>query len=183
MPNLYTALARRYAEALYTLVPEEEREETLSQLNELTRLMEDAQIGELLLSPRFPFEQREQWFLRILEGMGLSLLVQNLGKLLLKKRRLTLLPHIATLFSKYQQESKGILEGEGESSAELTPKEAEAIQRFVEKQLGARVLLTWRISPHLLVGFRVRVGSWAWEGSLLHAFTLWEQKLMKRVAL
>lgn len=183
MAGIPPFLYRRYARALYSLVPQEERKKILGELKELSRVLLSPEVRAFLKHPQLPTERKAQLYAQILEGLGISELLQRFTQLLYKKKRVALLPGIVETFSQLVQQAEGIAEGEGESSGELTREEVEAIRRYIEAQTGARVKLSFRVNPELIAGFRVRVGDRAWEGSLKNDFQLWQRKLEKRVAL
>lgn len=55
-----------------------------------------------------------------------------------------------------------------ESESSLTSQQKEKIDTLLTKILKRKVDTTYKVSPHLLAGFRVRVGDWKLDATLLH---------------
>jgi F-type H+-transporting ATPase subunit delta len=183
MIRLLSPLSRRYAHALSLAVPQEEWERIRQELKELSRVVSESGVLSILETARLSQQRRRELLMELAEGLGLSSVVQRFFLLLDRKRRLLLLPQIADAFSQMIEEKEGVVEAEGECTREFLPEERKVIERFFEREAKKRLKITWRLNPELKAGFRVRVGSRIWEGSIRHDLDRWQKLLEKRIAL
>ncbi len=154
-------LARRYAEALYDLAPDEEALRATAQA-----MMADAALWESLRSPAVQAWEKERILdrLPILDGHGPLL---GFYRLLAEKGRMALLPEILEAFGDMALARRGAarcrlccVRVPGEEEQE---KLRQALCRLHHKQ---DVVFDVCIDPSLLGGLKVRVGSRLFDASL-----------------
>jgi F-type H+-transporting ATPase subunit delta len=183
MAQVLSSLAQRYASALSLAFPPGDWERVHRELQELLGLIGNSQVLNLLQNAHLSRERRKEILLELCEGMGLSPETRNFLLLLDRKGRLSLLGEIVQAFSRIIEEKEGIVRGEGEYALEVDPQGISKVESFLERELHKRVKIAWRSNPSLKVGFRVRIGSRVWEGSLIHDLDRWQKLLEKRIAL
>jgi F-type H+-transporting ATPase subunit delta len=92
-------------------------------------------------------------------GLGmLPLLVLNLARLLAKKSRTALAPHIAAEFRRLVEEQKGIARARALTAVPLTDLEHEALIRALYERTGKEIVLETEVDPALLGGVVVQIG-------------------------
>jgi F-type H+-transporting ATPase subunit delta len=165
MPRPTTA-ARRYAEAAFDIaVRDGAVEPWIEHLERAAALVSREEVANILGNPAVPFERRREGLERAL-GPGLPRPVLNLLLLLLRRRRIELLPRLAAEFRRLVNRRAGIVEATATSASTLRPDEVEALRERLERITGGRVDLRLEVDPGLLGGVVVRVGDRLIDGSV-----------------
>lgn len=161
-----SAVAMRYAEALYELAKEGGK--TGGVLEELAGLKAafdgDRERFGKLMHPRVDVMQKDailtEHFL-----MGRDPHVANLMRLLVKRRRESVLRDFFRCYLEIHERNEGILRVEVETVTRMEPSVAQAIRQQIADATGKKVVLEARVVPGLLGGMRLRVGSHLLDGS------------------
>ncbi len=165
MPRPTTA-ARRYAEAAFAIaVRDGAVEQWMAQLDRAAALVSRQEVADVLSNPAIPFEERRSRLERALAG-NVPRPVLNLLLLLLRRRRLELLPRLAAEFRRLVNRRAGIVEATATSASPLRPDEVEALRERLQRITGGRVDLTLEVDGGLLGGVVVRVGDRLFDGSV-----------------
>jgi F-type H+-transporting ATPase subunit delta len=90
----------------------------------------------------------------------------NLLALILRRRRVDLLPRIARDFRRLYNKKMGIVEAIATSAAELDEAELSALRDRLEQMTSAKIELTTTVDPSLLGGVQVRLGDLLIDGSV-----------------
>ena len=157
--------SRRYAEAAFQIA---ERDGTvdawLPQLDAVARAVSDPGVARRLEDPQVPFETR----LDAMRGIGGEMMPQlgNLLALILRRRRIEVLPGIAREFRRLYNHRAGIVEATAISAAPLDDGELSALRSRLEQMTGGRVELDTRVDETLLGGVQVRLGDLLIDGSV-----------------
>ena len=159
------ASARRYAQAAFEIALRDGTVETwLEQLERAAAIGGDQQLARGLEDPAIPFSERQQILERAL-GEVLPQL-RSLAVLLLRRRRVDLLPQVSRAFRRLYARREGITEALVTSALPLDEDEITAITERLERRTGGRVELEVEIDPSLIGGIQVRLGDRLIDGSV-----------------
>ncbi|WP_053378176.1 ATP synthase F1 subunit delta [Nitrospira moscoviensis] len=155
-----TAVARRYAQALFELLDSAHIEATRSTLNGLSRaLKESVSLRHVTASPAFGMEEK----IGVLTALGDRLGCPPVGKVflgqLVKKNRVGFLPDIAEAFAKLVNQSKGTQQVTVSSAAALPSSEQERIKTRLRETLKRDVDVTFQHDAGHLAGLQIHIGS------------------------
>jgi F-type H+-transporting ATPase subunit delta len=160
-------VARPYAKAIFELARDAECmplwSGILSVLNAMVQeprvrcLIDDKSVSQSILEKTL-LHLCEQW---------LSLQAQNLLKLLILNRRLSLLPEILTLYETMCLASQQRLQVRYETCTALTPAEKEKTTQALSRYFHKTVVLDDQINESLLGGYRARAGSVVIDASIV----------------
>jgi len=161
------ALARRYAEALYDqLEGPGEIERALRALSVLGELWQKApQVHKLLLAPSISVEERVQMAGR-LAGGEVPGAVLDLLRLILERRRQSLLPLLHEALRQTRDEHQGVLRVVVTTAQPLDEEQRAEARQLAERLAGRKVELEEEVDPGLLGGLRLRVGDRLLDASL-----------------
>jgi F-type H+-transporting ATPase subunit delta len=152
-----TAVARRYAKALFELLDSSTIEATRGTLNGLGQAMQDSvSLRHVVASPVFGMEEK----IAVLTDLGGRFGCPPAGKAfigqLVKKNRIGFLPEIADAFGKLVDESKGTQQVTVSSAAALPPAEQDRIKTRLRETLKRGIVSDRRQSPR---GLQISIGS------------------------
>ena len=155
-----TAVARRYAQALFELLDQSNVEATRGTLNGLSQAMKDStSLRHVIASPAFGIEAK----IAVLTELGGRLGCNQTGKAflaqLVKKNRVGFLPEIAEAFAKLVDESKGTRRVTVSSAAALSTAERDHIKTRLRDTLKREVDVTFQTDESYLAGVRIQIGS------------------------
>ncbi len=91
---------------------------------------------------------------------------QNFIKLLAENGRLSVLPHIVTLFAQYKAEHEKIVEADVTSAAALSAEQEASIIAGLEKRLARKVKLNCNVDDTLIGGLIIQAGDLVIDGSV-----------------
>lgn len=166
MARATTGNARRYAEAAFGIAARDGSVELwLAQLDRAAAAVADAGVMRRLENPRAPLAARHSALISVL-GADLQAQVANLIGLLMRRRRLDALPHIAHEFRRLYNRHAGIVEATATSAAQLDQADIDALRTRLEQISGKRVELVVTVDPALLGGIQVRLGDRLIDGSV-----------------
>ncbi len=155
-----TAVARRYARALFELLDSSNIEATRGTLNGLGQAVkESAPLRHVVASPAFGVEEK----IAVLTELGGRLGCPPAGKAflgqLVKKNRVGFLPEIAEAFSKLVDQSKGTQPITVSSALPLPQDERERITMRLRDTLKRDVDITFQTDAGHLAGLQIHIGS------------------------
>lgn len=164
---MITELAKRYAEALYSLTESQaQKEKTLSELTALAKTIEsDEKIRALFESPLYTVEEKIKSF----EGLakaGFSPVTVDFFKLLAEKGRLGIATQIGPAFQAMIDSASGVSRGEVKSAVALSPDEKKRIEDMVTQITMKKVALTFKEDSSLLGGVIAQVGGWTFDDTV-----------------
>lgn len=162
-----SAVAMRYAEALYELASEQNRTDAvLSDLAELKQSFQSNAAGwTRLMHPRTAPAEKDQLLKEQFLG-GRDPLVANLARLLVSRRRENVLQDFFRCYLDVHDERSGNLRVLVESATELSAAAQEDLRGRLASATGKTVTLECRVLPELLGGLRLLIGSRLVDGSL-----------------
>ena len=155
-----TAVARRYARALFELLDQSNIEAMRRTLSGLGQAMkESSSLRHVVASPAFGAEDK----IVVLTGLGERLGCPPAGRAffgqLVKKNRVGFLPDIAEAFAKLVDQSKGTQQVTVSSTAALPQAEQDRIRARLRETLKREVEVTFHTDATHLAGLRIHIGS------------------------
>jgi F-type H+-transporting ATPase subunit delta len=155
-----TAVARRYAQALFELLDASTIEPTRAALTGLGQAIKDSvALRHVVASPAFGAEDK----IAVLTELGSRLGCPPVGRTflgqLVKKNRVGFLPEIAAAFAKLADASKGIQQIIVSSAAALPPAEHDRISTRLREMLKRQVDVTFHTDARHLAGMQIQIGS------------------------
>ncbi len=155
-----TAVARRYAQALFELLDQSNIEATRGTLNGLSQAMKDSiSLRHVVASPAFAADEK----IAVLTELGGRLGCPPVGKAfisqLVNKNRVGFLPEIAEAFAKLVDQSKGTQQITVSSATALSPAEQNRITTRLRDTLKRDVDVTFETNASHLAGLQIHIGS------------------------
>ncbi|NOT22399.1 MAG: ATP synthase F1 subunit delta [Nitrospiraceae bacterium] len=155
-----TAVARRYAQALFELLDVSSIEQTRVALTGLGQSIKDSHdLRHVVASPAIGAEIK----IAVLAELGTRLGCPPLGKAflvqLVKKNRVGFLPEIAVAFAKLADASKGIQQITVSSATPLPKTEKDRISSGLRDMLKCQVDITFHTDALHLAGLQIHLGS------------------------
>jgi F-type H+-transporting ATPase subunit delta len=155
-----TAVARRYAQALFELVDPSHIEATRETLNGLAlALTESSSLRHVVASPAFGVDDK----VGVLTELAGRFDCPPSGKAflgqLVKKNRVMFLPEIANAFGKLVDRSKGTQQVMVSSATALSSTEQDHIKTRLREMLKREVDVTFQTDAAHLAGLQIHIGS------------------------
>jgi F-type H+-transporting ATPase subunit delta len=163
----YESIARRWARAVFDLGKEAGSLPALSR--DLSSFADvyagSAELAGALDNPLVPEPAREAIVGDIAGRLSLGELARNTLRLLVRKRRIVVVPEIARQLARLADEDAGVLRAEVTSAGPLSEAYLNRLRAELEKATGRKVALTHRQDPTLLGGVVTRIGDQVIDGS------------------
>ena len=155
-----TAVARRYAQALFELLDSSTIEATRSMLTGLGQAMKDsAALRHVVASPAFGIDEKIGVLTELAGRAGCPPAAKAFLGQLVKKNRIAFLPEIAEAFAKLVDRSKGTQQVSVSSAAALPASERDRIKGRLRETLKRDVDVTFHTDPSHLAGLQIQIGS------------------------
>lgn len=155
-----TAVARRYAQALFELLELSQIEATRAALNGLGQAInESASLRHVVASPAFGVEEKIAVLTEIGTRLGSPPAGQAFLTQLVKKNRVGFLPEIAEAFGKLVDQSKGTQQITVSSALPLDQAEQDRIRTRLRDTLKRAVDVTFHTEAGHLAGLQIHIGS------------------------
>jgi F-type H+-transporting ATPase subunit delta len=159
-------IARRYAEALYTLVREEgaagEIESEYQQI--LADVADVPEVERFLVHPLIPREKKNQLVDRAFPQP--SEYLRNLLHLLIRNGREDYLGLIFEEFLTLRAEEEGVIRVQVATAQAFSPEDRSRLTERLMQALGRRVTLVERLDPDVLGGVRLEIDGKVIDGTL-----------------
>ena len=163
-----SAVARRYARALYALAREERRESEVGvELERISQaLAGSAELREALFTPLHPVEERKKVLESIASSLELSVVVRHFQAFLIDQRRIVDFPAICEEFARLADEMSGLVTAEVTAASPLDDRRKDRLRRALSQATGREVRLDVSIDPELIGGAIAKVGDVVFDGTL-----------------
>ena len=162
-----SAVARRYAKALFSLAQEQAQIETVAaQLLAASAELTVPELAELANSPRLSSPRRRALVDAVSQQLSLAPLVNTFLSLLADHQRLRELPAIATRFQELEDQALGRVRMTIRSATSLPDAERDEISAAFGRQLGLTVIARTEVDPTLLGGVVVVAEGKVYDGSI-----------------
>jgi F-type H+-transporting ATPase subunit delta len=156
--------ARRYAEALLGLAPDDRAVAQLrTSLEKIAPVFDRVTVAGLR-DPAVPFKQRE-------EALSSALLdeppaIRSVLLILLERDRIALVPHIARAFGDIVDRRQGIAKARVTTAVPIDDAERDKLVRALEERSGQKVRATFAVDPGLIGGAKIQIGDHLIDTSL-----------------
>ena len=162
--------AQPYAKALYEVVdsrPGVDLEAAAEELAAVAAAFDAApDLQKVLVVPTVPTETKTAILDAVLTELGVSDLIRRFVHVVQQHYRTVHLSDISASFRDVVDRAQGRERARVESATELEPRERVKLVEVMERLSGATVVAEFEQNPELLGGFRIRVGSKIFDGSL-----------------
>ena len=159
--GISTGIAARYATAVFDLAKEGKGlkglEADVAALE--SAIADSADFRTLLTSPLYSREEQEAAITAIAKKMKLSKTTSNVLSLLASKRRLFVLPQLATVLRDRLAEERGEVTAEVTTAKALTKTQMDKLSKTLKAQVGKAVTIQETVDESIIGGLIVKVGS------------------------
>jgi F-type H+-transporting ATPase subunit delta len=153
------AAARRYAQAVFDLARDNKTlDKWLSDLQTLNRLFGTPAAVRVLEDPDLKESDQQRILGEQLPDNAVGDLARNLLLLLVKRKRLALLPRILEAYQELYNKEKGIVIAQVTSAIPLDEAHRKRVAEELSKVTGKSVQLDLRQDPSILGGLVARIG-------------------------
>jgi len=155
-----TAVARRYAQALFELLDQSNIEVTRETLNGLGQAVKDSPaLRHVVVSPAFGVDEKIAVLTELSDRFGCPPVGKTFLGQLVKKNRVAFLPDIADAFGQLVDQSKGTQHVTVSSTTVLPQAEQDRIRTRLRETLKREVDVTFQTDASHLAGVQIHVGS------------------------
>lgn len=162
-----TAVARRYAKALFGLIELGQVEATRNGLTALADAVRtSASLKHVLASPAFSMDDKRAVLESLSQRLGCPPIMGQFLAQLIKKSRVGFLPEIAEEFAILADHAKGTQPVTVSSATPLTAEHQDHLRSRLRDLLRRDVDLTFHTKPNLLAGLQIRIGSTLFDSTV-----------------
>lgn len=173
MTTHHTNIARPYAKAAFSIaMAAHQLSFWTTVLRQLALAVQDEKMKTLLGNPCVTSDELSEMmcgFLHQICGNGSANgeeKITNFVKLLIEKKRLSILPMIADLFQALVAAHEGYMQVTVTSAFALDDHKKQSVQQMLETQLNSKVVAEFDVNSDLIGGFLVRAGNKVLDGSV-----------------
>lgn len=161
-----STIARPYAQAVFDLASSSKKlSEWSKQLDSLSAIVSDNQIGGLIANPSVESEQLVDLIISIAKD-NLDQEGKNLVKVLAENDRLSVTGEIAKIFDELKDEAEKTVQAEVVTAYELKDDQKSKLQAALKKRLGCEVEISSRVDKSIIGGAIIRAGDMIIDGSV-----------------
>ncbi|HEX4405195.1 MAG TPA: ATP synthase F1 subunit delta [Polyangia bacterium] len=162
------SVSRRYARALFSIGVDRGNFEQLGkELEDFAALWTgSAELRDALANPVFKASEKRAVLQSLLPRVAPTADVQKFVLLLLERRRLSAVPHIARAYREMADEHTGRVRAHVTSAQALGPAELERVRQSLARRTGKQVIVETSIDASLIGGIVARVGDLVLDGSV-----------------
>jgi F-type H+-transporting ATPase subunit delta len=177
-----TAIAARYATAIFALATEAKKPElVVDELSAIAAAIDSsAELKRALTNPLLARATKAELLLALAKK-GHKTTLQSL-KTLAEKGRAALLPQVAAALRTKLLEAQGTVVAEIESARPLSPAMQQQLADSIARATGKTVQLHLKENPELLGGVAIQIGSKRLDASLSAALTTMRRQLLATTA-
>lgn len=166
-----TAVSVRYAQAFFDVLQvqgDDELYKASLALTEVNRAMEISKdFSHVSKSPTFYPDEKKKILNIILSQLNVSKTIENFFYLLVDKNRLNLISYISEQFHIRLNKKRNVFHGSITTAIELNDEAKADIMSKLEKQIGCKLALNYKIDTSLLGGMIVQIGDLVFDLSLV----------------
>lgn len=161
-----STIARPYAQAVFDIATSTKKlSEWSKQLESLSAIVSDDQIGGLVTNPSVESEQLVDLIISIAKD-DLDQEGKNFVKVLAENDRLNVIPEIATIFENLKNEAEKTVQAEVITAYALKDDQKSKLQAALKKRLGCEVEISSRVDKDIIGGAIVRAGDMIIDGTV-----------------
>ncbi|MFD1195570.1 F0F1 ATP synthase subunit delta [Seohaeicola saemankumensis] len=159
--SISSGIAARYATAVFELAKETKSVAKIeADLDAIESALSDsADFNALISSPIYSRDEQAAAIAAIAKKMGLTPTMTNVLGLMAAKRRLFVLPQLATALRSAIAEDKGEVTAEVTSAKALTKAQSDKLAKLLAGRTGKTVKIKAAVDESLIGGLVVKVGS------------------------
>lgn len=162
-----TAVARRYAQALFELLDASGIETTRKGLQGLAEAVsQSSALKHVLASPAFGFHEKRETLAALSRRLGCLPIVEDFLAQVVRKNRVGYLREIADEFAALADQRKGVQHVTVASAKHLTAAEQDGLRSHLRQMLRHDVDVAFEIHPPLLAGLSIRIGSRVFDSTV-----------------
>lgn len=166
-------VAKRYAQALFDLVTESNRDSACGALFEVVEAWRsNAELRMAMLNPAFPISERIAALRAMLDklenGVDTATLdtLKNFLSVVLENGRIGDLESLAASFKEVVEESQNVVAVVVTSARALPDDEKSAIQERVKAACGSKTSISWEQDDSLIAGLQIKIGDSVLDSSV-----------------
>lgn len=160
-----TISSKRYAQAIFQIAGEKKDfNKWQTDLKKIARLLTDQEYFSIIGNPVISFDLKAKLTKQKLGSI--NPLALNLAYLLVAKNKFRNAEHISKEFECLLDEYYGIKRAEVVTAVQLSESDKKSISNKLEKMIGAKVAVEFKVDPAILGGIIVRVNGSLVDGSL-----------------
>lgn len=160
-----TTIARPYAEALFRLADGSGRlREWAAMLDQLAGVAGNGDVREAIGNPKLTGSQLADLFLSLCKGIDAE--GENLVRLLVENRRLSVLPEVRGLFDELKNQREGVLDAQIYSAFPLDAAQQGKLVADLEARFRQRIAAELSVDPELIGGVKVVIGDQVIDASV-----------------
>lgn len=169
--------AKRYAQAVFELANERGAIERWNDdLAILAALAADEEVSAFLASPKQSEADKLGLVNKALESAQPE--AQRLGRMLVRRRRLSIIPEMVNAFQEAVLAQSGVLVANVTTAVELGAQGEEQVRDQLSKLFGKEIVLKTDVDPSLIGGLVVRVGDNLIDGSVSNSLRRLHERLV-----
>ncbi len=175
-----SAVAERYAKAIFELGIEERQLDALStQISSMADAYRASpQLATVLENPLVPQPERDAVLREVAARLGVSGLALNALRLLAQRKRLSVLPEIARMLVHLADQRNGVVRASVTSAAPLSPAYLSSLEQELASLTRQRVVIEHQQDPSLVGGLVTRIGDNTIDGSIKGRLAELERQLL-----
>lgn len=165
-----SAVARRYAKALYDLSKEtNEVDRVQREITAIAHAWEtSAELRGVFENPAFSPEQRKAVVVALGQRVGAGRIVANTLAMLADRSRMRNVGEIAEAFVAKVEAASGRVRAEVVTAAPLPDAYYVELAKVLERAVGRSVSITKKVDPTIIGGVVTRIGDTVFDGSITH---------------
>ncbi|MES3629233.1 MAG: ATP synthase F1 subunit delta [Longimonas sp.] len=163
------AVATRYASALIEEATANDRIDTIDDDMALLQrsIEENNELARFFKSPVLSADQKNRVLGSLFDDRVDELTLRFL-KLLARKKRLTLIDEMLSVYRSIRNEQEGIVEAHVRISHEMDDEETRMLTQALETMTDATIRMEVTVDPSLIGGLVVKIGDQVYDGSVHH---------------
>jgi F-type H+-transporting ATPase subunit delta len=169
-------VARPYAEAVFAIAQKEKAlGKWLGRLTFLRQVCADGGMARLLSEPETTVEAKTKTvaaacgdpkILEALHGVALDAEGVRLAEVLIREKRIGLMPEIEQLFKELKDIAENTAQATIETAMPIDAKQTEAIETLLSERFGKKIEAKVEVKPELIGGVRLTVGDRIFDASV-----------------
>jgi F-type H+-transporting ATPase subunit delta len=153
-----STIARPYAVAAFKLAKEQKALAAWSEMLSLaSAVSSDEKLSNYIQDPKIEAEAIQDAFLKVC-GDKLNLYGQNLIKVLVEYKRLSILPAISSAFEELKAAEEGAIDAQIVAAVKPTAAVTKDLVKKIEAKFGKKVTASVVVDPEIIGGMKIIVG-------------------------
>lgn len=166
MATELSSIARPYAEAVFSLASESANLDLWSDMLELmSTVVSDNAMNSIIGNPSVDANKLTEILLEI-GGGHINDQCQNLLKLLVRNKRVPVLPEISSQYEALKNQSEGTIDVVITSAFEMKPAQEKVIADALKKKFNREISISNLTDESLIGGIRIKAGDVVIDGSI-----------------